>query len=310
MTLIQLRYLCEIVRQGLHLSRAAEALHTSQPGVSKQIQLLEHELGCTIFKRRRNRLLGLTPQGRDIHHYAQQALIEIDNIRSVSRSADDKGRGTLVIACTATQARYVLPRTIDRFIKKYPDTRLEFFQGDRQQIFAKVDAGEADIAIGGDRGVSVTNVAMLHYDTLHYVIAAPPGHAILETERPTLRQIASHPIITHMFEPDGQWKLIDVFKRKGLTPKIAFRAADAEIAKAYVELGVGIAILASSSFEKKRDRFLRAIDADHLFAPEPLYIGFHNKKYMSKHLADLIRMLAPELSAADIEKARAHGARN
>ncbi|HEX4409119.1 MAG TPA: LysR substrate-binding domain-containing protein [Xanthobacteraceae bacterium] len=307
MTLIQLRYLCEIVRQGLHLSRAAEALHTSQPGVSKQIQLLEQELGCTIFKRRRNRLLDLTPKGREVHHYAQQALIEIDNIRSVSQNSDSKGGGTLVIACMATQARYVLPRTIDRFIKKYPDTRLEFFQGDRQQIFAKVDAGEADIAIGGDRGVSVTNVAMLHYDTLRYVIVARPGHPILEGGRPTLRQVASYPIITHMFEPDGQWKLVDVFKRKGLEPKIAFRAADSEVAKAYVELGVGIAILARSSFEKQRDRFLRAIDADHLFAPEPLYIGFHRKKHMPKHLGDLIRMLSPELSAAEIEHARLHG---
>jgi LysR family cys regulon transcriptional activator len=304
MTLIQLRYLCEIVRQGLHLSRAAEALHTSQPGVSKQIQLLERELGCTIFKRQRNRLLDLTPSGQNIHHYARQVLLEIENIRSVSRNASEEAQRTIVIACTSTQARYVLPSAIDRFMKKYPNARLEFFQGGRQQIFAKVDAGDADVAIGGDRGVSVHNVAMLPYGTLHYCIVTKPDHALQRKPRPTLREVASYPIITHMFEPDGQWKLIDVFEKKGLTPNIVFRTADADIAKAYVELGIGIAILASISFEKKRDRMLRAVAADHLFAPEPLYIGFHRNKYAPRHLIALIQMLAPGLSASDIERAK------
>jgi LysR family cys regulon transcriptional activator len=304
MTLIQLRYLCEIVRQGLHLSRAAESLHTSQPGVSKQIQLLELELGCTIFERQRNRLLGLTPAGRDIHHYAQQTLLEVENIQRVSRNLNEKARGTIVIACTSTQARYVLPRTIDRFIKRFPNTRLEFFQGSRLEIFAKVDGGEAVIAIGGDRGVAVHNVVMLNYGTLHYCIVARRDHPLLHKAKPTLREVAAYPIITHMFEPDGQWKLVDVFRKRGLTPNIAFRAADADIAKAYVELGIGIAILAKISFDKRRDRPLRAIDADYLFAPETLYLGFHRKKYMPRHLNDLIRMLAPSLSIEDIDRAR------
>ncbi len=304
MTLIQLRYLCEIVRQGLHLSRAAAVLHTSQPGVSKQVQLLERELGCRIFERRRNRLLGLTPVGQDIHHYAQQALLEIENIQTVSRNFNEKARKTIIIACTSTQARYVLPRTIDRFLKKFPDTQMEFFQGSRQDIFAKVDAGDADIAIGGDRGVNVQNVAMLDYGTLHYCIVMRPGHALLDKAKPLLRDVTAYPIITHMFEPDGKWKLIDVFRKKGLSPNIVFRAADAEIAKAYVELGIGIAILAKISFDKQRDRLLRAIDADHLFAPEPLYIGFHRKMHMARHLTDLLKMLAPALSLQDIERAR------
>jgi LysR family cys regulon transcriptional activator len=307
MTLTQLRYLCEIVRRGLHLSRAAESLHTSQPGVSKQIQLLEGELGCVIFKRRRNRLLDLTPIGHDVHHYAQRALLEVNNIRSVSRNSDEEPAGTIAIACTLAQARYVLPNVINRFMKRYPKARLEFFQGPRQEVFARVEAGDADIGIGGDRGVSSRNVTMLNYGTLHYKIVAKPDHPLLRIAKPTLRDVASYPIITHMFEPDGQWKLNDPFKKSGLTPNIVFRAADAEVSKAYVELGIGIAVLSSTSFEKKRDRLLRAITADHLFAPEALFIGFHKKRHISRHLLELIRMLAPGLNAADIERAASGG---
>lgn len=306
MTLTQLRYLCEIVRQGLHLSRAAEALHTSQPGVSKQIQLLENELGCVIFKRRRNRLLDLTPVGQDVLNYARRALVEIENIRSVTRNSDQEASGSITIACTLVQSRYVLPSVIDRFMKRYPNARLEFFQGPRQQVFAKVEAGDADLGIGGDRDVSVHNVAMLNYGTLHYTIVTKPGHPLLRIENPTLRDVASFPIITHMFEPDGQWKLIDVFRKEGLNPNIVFRAADADVSKAYAELGIGIAVLSSVSFDKKRDRLLRAINADHLFTPEPLFIGFHRKRRISRQLMDLVKMLAPGLSTADIERAGSH----
>jgi LysR family cys regulon transcriptional activator len=306
MTLTQLRYLCEIVRQGLHLSRAAEALHTSQPGVSKQIQLLENELGCVIFKRRRNRLLDLTPVGQDVLNYAQRTLVEIENIRSVTRNSEQEASGSIIIACTLVQSRYVLPSVIDCFMKRYPNARLEFFQGPRQQVFAKVEAGDADIGIGGDRGVLVHNVSMLNYGTLHYTIVAKPGHPLLRIQKPTLRDVASCPIITHMFEPDGQWKLIDVFKKEGLNPNIVFRAADADVSKAYAELGIGIAVLSSVSFDKKRDRLLRAINADHLFAPEPLFIGFHRKRRISRQLMDLVKMLAPGLSTAEIERAGSH----
>lgn len=304
MTLTQLRYLCEIVRQGLHLSRAAESLHTSQPGVSKQIRMLESELGCVIFKRQRNRLLDLTQAGQDVHHYAQRALLEIENIRSVSRNADNEASGTIAIACTLVQARYVLPTIIDRFMKRYPNARLEFFQGPRQQVFARVEAGDADIGLGGDRGVSVQNVKMMNYGTLHYIIVAKPGHPLLRVTKPKLQDVAAYPIITHMFEPDGQWKLNDVFKKEGLTPNIVFHAADADVAKAYVELGIGIAVLSSVSFDKKRDRLLRSINADHLFAPEPLFIGFHRKRHISRQLMELIEMLAPELKSAEVAALR------
>lgn len=155
-------------------------------------------------------------------------------------------------ACMSAQAHYILPQAIARFLKKIPDTRLEFFQGSRQNIFAQVDAGHADIAIGGDCGVNV-HVAMLNCGTLHYSIIMRPSHALFKKAKPSLRDVTAYPIITHMFEPDGQWKLIDAFRKKGLNPNIVFRAADAEIAKAYVELGIGIAILAKISFDKNRD---------------------------------------------------------
>jgi DNA-binding transcriptional LysR family regulator len=173
-------------------------------------------------------------------------------------------------------------------------------------VFARVEAGDADIGIGGDRGVSVQNVTMMNYGTLHYLIVAKPGHPLLRLAKPKLRDVAAYPIITHMFEPDGRWKLDDVFKKEGLTPNIVFRAADADVAKAYIELGIGIAVLSSVSFDKKRDRLLRAINADHLFTPEPLFIGFHRKRHISRHLLELIKMLAPELSNAEIKRAVLH----
>jgi LysR family cys regulon transcriptional activator len=256
-----------------------------------------------IFKRRRNRLLDLTPVGKQVLNYAQRALVEIENIRSVSSNSEDAASGSIVIACTLVQSRYVLPSVIDRFMKRYPNARLEFFQGPRQHVFAKVEAGDADIGIGGDRGVSIHNVAMLNYGTLHYAIVAKPGHPLLRISKPTLRDVASYPLITHMFEPDGQWKLADVFKKEGLSPNIVFHAADADVSKAYAELGIGVAVLSSISFDKKRDRMLRAINVDHLFAPEPLFIGFHRKRHISRHLMDLIKMLVPGLSTADIERA-------
>jgi LysR family transcriptional regulator, cys regulon transcriptional activator len=297
MTLTQLRYLCEIVRQRLHLSNAANALNTSQPGVSKQIQLLEQELGCVIFKRKRNRLLGLTPAGEEIYRHARMMLLESENIRSVGRNSDPNSAGRILIAATRTQARYLLPEIIQRFIARFSNIQFEFWQGTRRDVFARVDSGDAH------GGIALDGVAMLKYGLMHYSIIVQTGHPLLRFTKPPLHEVAKYPIITHTFEPDGQWKLGELFEKNGLRPNIVFCAADADVCKAYVELGLGIAILASIAFDKSRDRSLRAIRAGHLFDPEPLCIGINRKRFVSSHLFELIRIMAPEISRSEIEMA-------
>lgn len=302
MTLQQLRYLCEIVRRGLHLSHAAAALHTSQPGVSKQIQLLEQELGIVIFKRRRNRILSLTDAGWRVYEHAQRALLEAENIRSVALDSEN-GAVNFVIATTHTQARYVLPDVVARFVEKYPNVRLEFWEGGRREVFNKVNSGEADLAIGSYPGVSFENVAYLRYGTLTHCIVAKAGHPILKRKRPSIEMVAQYPIIAHSFEKDGRWKLAGMFNEKGLEPNIVFRARDADITKTYLELGIGIAILAEIAFDPLRDKQLRAMPADHIFPPEPLSIGLNRRQYHGRHIFSFVEMLAPSLKRTSVTRA-------
>jgi len=307
MTLRQLQYLCEIVRQGLHLSQAADALHTSQPGVSKQIQLLEEELGIVIFRRRRNRLLGLTAAGSEIHRYAQQVLLQIENIRGAGREHASEPTGTLTIATTHTQARYVLPTVIGRFVQKFPGVRLEFWQGNRHEVFKRVESGDVDLALGTDCGEKLDNVALLGCGLLRHSVVARPRHPILASPKPSLADIAQYPIISHAFESDGRWKLIGAFEAQGLKANIVFRATDADVCKAYVELGIGIAILASAAFDETRDKYLRAVSVDHIFPPEPLFIGLNQKQFHRRYVFEFISMLAPALTRSVIERALEEG---
>ncbi len=303
MTLKQLRYLCEIVQRGLHLSRAAEALHTSQPGVSAQLQLLERELGLVIFNRKRNRLLGLTPAGEEVHRYAQRTLQESENIRSVSQEFGNELTGNLVIATTHTQARYALPSVIRKFRRKYPRILLEFWLGTREEVFRRVESDQADVAIGTDGGARLDGVSLLPYGQLRHSIVTCPGHELLQTSAPTLETVAKHPLITHAFDGDGQWKFAKFFESRGLHPNIIFRAVDADVCKAYIELGMGISILASVAYNKSRDRPLKAISADHLFEPETLCVGLNRRRFHRQYVYEFIDRLSPSLTREKIEHA-------
>lgn len=303
MTLKQLRYLCEIVRRGLHLSHAAAAVHTSQPGVSKQVQMLESELGVAIFDRKRNRILGLTAAGEAIYRYAERTLQEAENVRSVSREFRKELTGNLVIATTHTQARYALPPIIRKFRRKYPRILLEFSLGTRQEVFQRIEADEADLAIGTDCGLHFDRVTLLPYGRLTHSIVTHRDHELLRLRTPTLDDVAKHPLITHAFDGDGQWKLASFFESRGLRPNIIFRAVDADICKAYVELGMGIAILAKVAYSKTRDKQLRAIDADHLFEPETMYIGLNRKRFHRQFVFAFIEMLSPAHTRESVQQA-------
>ena len=221
--------------------------------------------------------------------------METENIRNVVSELENSTVGTFVIAAVQTQALYVLPGVVAAFAKRFPTVRLEFWQGNRQDVFRKVDVGEADLGLGTDSGRQFENVTLMQYGVLDHSIVAPPDHPIFKRRKPTLRDVTKYPIITHAFDADRRWKLADIFEEQGLSPNIVFRATDASVCKAYVQLGIGIAILASVAFDKTKDKGLRAAPADHLFAPEPLYVGFNRQRFQRAYVFDFMEMLSPAL---------------
>lgn len=303
MTLQQLRALCEIVRQGLRLSDAAASLHTSQPGVSKQIQLLERELGVVIFRRRRNRILALTEAGKGIVQFAQAALREVQNIRGLGDDARDAGAGSLVIATTHTHARYTLPRVVREFTGAFPEVRLEFWQGNRDEIFRWVETGEADLAIGTDWDVALAGVAIIPYGEFHRIVVTPPRHPLLTGKKLTLERIAQYPLIAYGFRSNERWKLRRAFDSRKLVPNIVFSAADSDVSKTYVELGIGIAILPHVTYDPARDANLRARDVRHLFDTEITHVGINRDRFVRNYVYEFLRILSPALTRERIREA-------
>jgi LysR family cys regulon transcriptional activator len=303
MKLQQLRYVWEVHRHGNHISAAAEALHTSQPGISKQIQLLEGELGFEIFSRKRNRIVGLTEPGREVVAIAQRMLADADNLRNLGEDFTARSGGSLTLATTHTQARYVLPKVIERFVKRHPTVRLGLRQGNPTQICELVESGEADIAIGTETTRSFPNLVMLPCFPLPRSVIAKVGHPLLDAKKLTLQEIAKYPIITHDPAYSGRWKVMDAFKNAGIEPNVIFGAVDADVSKTYVELGLGIAILTTIAFDSARDRGLRARDASHLFAPSTTYITLRANTYLRRFAYDFIKSVAPRLTQDIVQSA-------
>jgi len=307
MTLKQLLYIQEVFRQGNHISAAADALHTSQPGISKQIQLLEAELGFDIFQRKRNRIQGVTQPGEQALAAIKRVLNEIENLKNLGRDFREEDAGQLTIGTTHTMARYVLPKIIEKFIRKYPGIRLGLRQGNPEQICALLDAGEVDISVGPDTVHEFPSLAAIPCFPLKRSVVAPAGHPILKTRTLTLKEIARHPIITYDPAYSGRWKVMNAFRKAGIEPNIVFGAVDADVSKTYVELGLGIAILTTITFNKAQDRKLRARDASHLFESTTTYVRLRANSHMRKFVLDFIGMLAPHLDESAIQAALAGG---
>jgi LysR family cys regulon transcriptional activator len=303
MKLQQLRYLCEVANQGLNLSKAAEILHTSQPGISKQIRLLENELGVDIFVRNGKRVVETTPPGRAILEIAERMLRDAKNLKQVGQEFANEASGSLTIATTHTQARYALPSAIQHFTARYPKVRLVLRQGNPTQIAELVTSGEADIAIATEAIELFSELVMLPCYQWNRCIIVPPRHPLLKLKELTLEAIVEHPIITYDFAFTGRSKINQAFDAKGLTPNVVLTAIDADVIKTYVELGLGIGILAQMAFEPSRDRHLRAIDASHLFEPSTTRIGISRNSYLRKYVYDFIEMFAPHLDRATVAAA-------
>ncbi|MTD53312.1 LysR substrate-binding domain-containing protein [Amycolatopsis pithecellobii] len=296
MKLQQLHYVLEIVNHGNHLSAAAEALHTSQPGISRQLQLLESELGFDIFARSRNRIEGLTEPGELVVDLARRIMSDVAALSSLKADLQATDRGTLTIATTHTQANYVLPKVIGPFVADFPDVQVVLKQGDPEGICALVQAGEADLAIGTESLHSFPDLVNLSCFALPRVVVAPAGHPILDAPELTLQRIAEYPIISYDSRFSGHWKVRTAFERAGLEPKVVLSAIDAGVCKTYVKMGLGLAILTKITFDPEQDNGLRALDADHLFESSTTCIKLRRNIYLRPYLLEFIHRFASRLT--------------
>jgi LysR family cys regulon transcriptional activator len=301
----QLRYVRETVRQGLNLTEAANKLFTSQPGVSKQIRELEKELGVEIFVRRGKRLVALTEPGRMVVKIIDELLQHADNLKGAAREFQDQASGTLAVATTHTQARYALPAVVRQFKRSYPKVHLTLKQGNPPQLAEMVLAGEADVAIATE--------ALDHYPKLlalpgyqwNHCVVVPAKHPLAKSARVTLEEVARYPLITYDPAFAGRAHIDEAFAARGLAPDIVLSAIDADVIKTYVELGMGIGIVAAMAFDAKRDTGLRALDASHLFKSNTTRIAIRRGAYLRGYAYAFIELFSPQLSRAAIDAALA-----
>ncbi len=303
MKLNQLRYIVEVNRQGLNVSAAAEALYTSQPGVSKQIRLLEEELGVPIFERSGKHFVGLTAAGRNIIEVAERILAESRNITAIAEEHGDDRRGSLTIATTHTQARHALPTAVQRFRECFPDVSLHFHQGTPVQIAELATAGKVDFAIATEALDLYQDLVMLPCYRWNRSIIVPEGHPLCDAAPLTLEAIAEYPLVTYVFGFTGRSQLDEAFNARGLKPDVVFTATDSEVIKTYVQLGLGVGIMASMAFEPERDRGLVALDASHLFTASTTRIGFRRNTYLRRFMYAFISTFAPHLTETVVNQA-------
>ena len=302
MKLQQIRYLIEVARRDLNVSEAAEALHTSQPGVSKQIRALEEELGVTVFVRHGKRLVSITEPGKAVIAIAERILAEAANLRRAGEEFANERLGSLTIAATHTQARYALPKAVAQFKKKYPAVALHIHQGNPTQICEQVLAGEADLCVATEAIALYPELVSLPVYQWNRCVIVPPRHPLLKMRRLTLEALAQYPIVTYDFAFANRSLVQKAFENRGLKPNVVLTALDSDVIKTYVELGLGVGVLARMAFDAKRDGHLRAIDASHLFESSTTRLGLKRGTYLRRYAYEFIEMFAPQLPRSIVER--------
>jgi LysR family cys regulon transcriptional activator len=305
MKLQQLRYIWEVARHDLNVSVTAKSLYTSQPGISKQIRLLEDELGVEIFSRSGKHLTRVTPAGQKILKIAGDILRQVDSIKQLTQEHNSPNHGSLSIATTHTQARYALPPVIEDFIGKYPEVSLHMHQGTPVQISEKAADGTVDFAIATEALELFSDILMMPCYRWNRCILVPKDHPLAQLDRLTLEDVAEHSIVTYVFGFTGRSRLDDAFSEKGLQPKVVFTATDADVIKTYVRLGLGIGIVAHMAYNPETDSDLVAIEAGHLFASSVTSIGFRRGTYLRGYMYDFIAAFAPHLTRNVVDEAMA-----
>jgi LysR family cys regulon transcriptional activator len=291
----QLRYLTAIVRNNLNISAAADSLYTSQPGISKQLRLLEEELGVELFSRNGKHLAEITPIGQQIISKAEHILREVNNIQILAEEHRDDRRGSLSVATTHTQARYALPPVIKLFRERYPAVSLQVHQGSPVQIAELVQSGEVDFAIATESLELFEDLVMMPCYVWHRCVLVPQDHPLTKLDRLTLHDVARYPLVTYVFGFTGRSQLDDAFRAAQLKPTVVFTATDADVIKTYVRLGMGVGIVARMAYDPQQDQDLVRLDASHLFAPNVTKIGFRRGMFLRSYMYDFIELFSAHL---------------
>jgi len=300
MTLLQMKYLSEIVERGMSISAAAVALHTSQPGMSRQMQALERELGVTIFVRSKRRILGLTEVGVQVREVARKVLLATESLRHISRDASGENSGTLTVTTSHTHARYVLPRIIEEFCRRFPKVRITLRQGSPTQVAQLVSTGNADLSICSRPPRDVPGLALLPCYEQHKIVLTPRAHPLLRARRLTIRALSRHPLITYDSEFTTYSQVMRSFQAAGCEPHVILSATDVDVMKEYVKRGLGVAIVAALAYDPRADTGLCAIDARHLFQSNTIYVGIRKHTYVRGVALEFIRLFAPSVTREQV----------
>jgi LysR family cys regulon transcriptional activator len=302
MNLHQLRFVREAVRQNFNLTEAAKALFTSQPGVSKAIIELEEELGIDIFARHGKRIRGLTEPGRAVLKSVELIMQEIDGLKRIGDEFAAQDAGSLTIATTHTQARYALPKVVQAFMQKYPKVRLSLLQGNPKQIAEMVLRDQADIAIATEAIAGFDGLVSLPCYQWEHVLVVPLEHPLLKSKMVTLEEIAQYPLITYDAAFAGRNKIDHAFSIRNLHPDILLEAIDADVIKTYVELGMGVGIIAGMAFDAERDKNLKSISVGHLFGMNVSRVAIRQGAYLRSYIYAFVELLSPTLNRKLIDQ--------
>lgn len=303
MKLQQLRYIWEVSQHELNVSATADSLYTSQPGISKQIRLLEDELGVPVFARNGKHLTELTAAGKEIVAIAGEILGKVQDIRNIAQEHRENKVGALSIATTHTQARYALPPVIKEFMRRYPGIKLNINQGTPMQISEQASRGMVDMAIATEAMELFENLVMLPVYQWNRCVLVPQGHPLTRKDPLTLQDVADYPIVTYTFGFTGRSQLDRAFEKAGLHPRLALTAVDADVIKTYVRLELGVGIVARMAYDPVVDADLVPLDASHLFEPSTTKIVLRRDMFIRGFIYDFIRIFAPHLTREVVDQA-------
>ncbi len=301
MNISQLRAICEVVKQGMKISTAAEVLCKAQPGISRQIMEIEAEIGVQIFHRLRNRICGLTPAGEEVLQVAQRMLLDVENLKAIGKEYTSHSTGELIVATTHTNARYSLPPVVEQFIRDYPEVKLTLRQVGPRQAYELVAGGTADIAICTEAPALFPELVSLPVYRVVWDVIAAIDHPILRERPITLSKLAKYPIITQTFS--GQGVITEAFAKAGQSPRIMITGADADVSKVYVARKLGLAVLQKVAYEPARDKKLTLLNAQHLFQPSVMSVSIRRHHYLRSYALSFISRYAPHLALDIVRKA-------
>lgn len=302
MNLQQLRYITEVIRCGLSISEAAISLGTSQPAISKQIAQIEEELDFQLFIRKGKRFVGLTPPAERLLPVIHVILRHIETINAIKEEFHQQSKGELTIATTHTQARYVLPTVISRFRNSYPDVRISLKQGTPMQVRQWIMTGEAHIGIATEALSDQEALIAIPCYSWHHCIVAPEDHPIFNSHLPSLETLANYPLITYDDTITGGASIQQVFNAHNITPNIALLALDADVIKTYVQMGMGVGIIASMAYEPEKDKGLKSLSLAHLFPARTTKIALSQGTFLRKYVADFICLFAPDITPNQLRR--------